>query len=112
MLERDRVVFNSFNGRFSDNPRAIYEELTRRVGGAAGTHVWMAKSPPLEDVHAPVLVIRAAESDVLPDVLLDAIMDGLPSAGATTVPGGHIVFWEAFAETGDAVRRFLEDSGS
>ncbi len=25
-----RVLYNSFNGAFSDNPRAIYEELTRR----------------------------------------------------------------------------------
>ena len=25
-----RIVYNSFNGRYSDNPRAIYEELTRR----------------------------------------------------------------------------------
>src|SRR5215213_6511961 len=32
------VVYNSFHGRFSDNPRGIYEELVRR--GADVTHVW------------------------------------------------------------------------
>src|SRR5688572_12946861 len=37
-----RVLFNSFNGRFSDSPRAIYEELIRR--DAAHDHVWM-RSP-------------------------------------------------------------------
>lgn len=72
----------------------------------------MAKAPPLEDVHAPVLLIRAAESDVLPDVLFEAVLAGLPSADSVTVPGGHIVFWEAFGETGEAVRAFLENSGS
>ena len=35
------VVYNSFNGRFSDNPRAIYEELARR--GGDWTHLWTAK---------------------------------------------------------------------
>jgi len=34
------VVYNSFNGRFSDNPRAIYEELARRTDG--WTHLWTA----------------------------------------------------------------------
>ena len=34
-----RVLFNSFNGSFSDSPRAIYEELVRR--GVTRAHVWM-----------------------------------------------------------------------
>jgi CDP-glycerol glycerophosphotransferase len=37
-----RVLFNSFNGQFSDSPRAIYEELVRR--GAAMDAVWMGTS--------------------------------------------------------------------
>jgi CDP-glycerol glycerophosphotransferase len=37
-----RVLFNSFNGSFSDSPRAIYEELVHRR--VAQSHVWM-KSP-------------------------------------------------------------------
>jgi CDP-glycerol glycerophosphotransferase len=36
----DRVLFNSFNGRFSDSPRAIYEELRRREGPLTAT--WIA----------------------------------------------------------------------
>jgi CDP-glycerol glycerophosphotransferase len=36
----DTVVYNSFHGRFSDNPRAIFEELSRRTSEA--THVWTA----------------------------------------------------------------------
>jgi CDP-glycerol glycerophosphotransferase len=36
-----RIVYNSFQGRYSDNPRAIFEELSRRVPGL--THVWTAR---------------------------------------------------------------------
>ncbi|MCZ2827721.1 CDP-glycerol glycerophosphotransferase family protein [Modestobacter sp. VKM Ac-2986] len=35
-----RVVWNSFNGRYSDNPRALYEALRARGGGEE--HVWLA----------------------------------------------------------------------
>jgi CDP-glycerol glycerophosphotransferase len=37
-----RVVYNSFQGHFSDNPRAIYEELVAR--GDERTHVWTAEA--------------------------------------------------------------------
>jgi CDP-glycerol glycerophosphotransferase len=44
-LDPRRVVYNSFQGRFSDNPRAIYEELARRTQDC--THVWTGgKSEP------------------------------------------------------------------
>jgi CDP-glycerol glycerophosphotransferase len=35
-----RVVYNSFAGRYSDNPRAIYEALVAE--GGAVSHVWLA----------------------------------------------------------------------
>jgi len=35
-----RVVYNSFAGRYSDNPRALYEALAMR--GDAVEHLWMA----------------------------------------------------------------------
>ena len=34
-----RIVYNSFEGRFSDNPRALYEALHARDGGHE--HVWL-----------------------------------------------------------------------
>jgi CDP-glycerol glycerophosphotransferase len=37
------VVYNSFNGRYSDNPRGIYEELARRTDG--WSHLWTAAGP-------------------------------------------------------------------
>jgi len=35
-----RVVWNAFNGRYADNPRALYEALLARGGGEE--HVWLA----------------------------------------------------------------------
>ncbi len=35
-----KVVYNSFGGRYSDNPRAIHERLVQRDQGL--THVWLA----------------------------------------------------------------------
>jgi len=40
------VVYNSFNGRYSDNPRALHEELLRRGGNWA--HLWTASRPDAE----------------------------------------------------------------
>jgi CDP-glycerol glycerophosphotransferase len=36
-----RIVYNSFHGRFSDNPRALYERLRSRPGHE---HVWLAEA--------------------------------------------------------------------
>jgi CDP-glycerol glycerophosphotransferase len=51
-----RVLYNSFNGRFSDNPRAVYEELVRR--GVDAEHVWTTRErepdPFPEDVRTSV----------------------------------------------------------
>jgi CDP-glycerol glycerophosphotransferase len=36
-----KIVYRSFDGRYSDNPRAVYEALLAR--GDAVEHVWMCK---------------------------------------------------------------------
>jgi CDP-glycerol glycerophosphotransferase len=38
-----RIVYNSFAGRYSDNPKPIYEELRRRHPD--DDHVWLADAP-------------------------------------------------------------------
>ena len=39
-----RVVWNAFNGRYADNPRALYEALgaRRATCGGGEEHVWLA----------------------------------------------------------------------
>ncbi len=70
----------------------------------------MAKPPPLDRVAAPTLLVRGRDSEVVPDALVDIVCETLADCEVVTVPGGHIVMWDAFDETASAVLAFLEDS--
>jgi pimeloyl-ACP methyl ester carboxylesterase len=70
----------------------------------------MAKPPPLDRVRAPTLLVRGRDSEVVPEALVDIVRESLPDCTLVTVPGGHIVMWDAFDETADAIGGFLEDS--
>ena len=67
-----KVVWNSFNGRWSDNPRALYEALTSR--GGAEEHVWLADprhaaafpaDVPTVPIGTPAAVAALESADVL-----------------------------------------------
>jgi len=70
----------------------------------------MAKAPPLDRVSAPTLLIRGRDSEVVPPSLQEFICDTMSHCRSVTVPGGHIVMWDAFDETADAILGFLQDS--
>jgi lipase len=70
----------------------------------------MAKPPPLDRVHASTLLVRGRDSEVVPEPLADVVLETMSSCKLVTVPGGHIVMWDAFDETADAVLAFLQDS--
>jgi lipase len=64
--------------------------------------------PPFESLHVPTLLVRGALTDVVPEALADVYREALgDEIDVVTVPGGHIVLWDAFAETADAIERFL-----
>jgi len=67
----------------------------------------LAKPPPLARVSAPILLVRAADSEVVPEVLVDVFVASLPDAEVVVVPGGHVVMWDAFDEAADAIQAFL-----
>ena len=78
------VVYNSFHGRFSDNPRALYERL-RATGGArphnlpAPTTSFVGREAELERV-VQILCRRTKNNPVLigePGVGKTAIVEGL-----------------------------------
>src|SRR5438552_14139 len=48
-----RIVYNSFHGRYSDSPRALYERLRGRPGL---DHVWLADSAHLAAFPAETIV--------------------------------------------------------
>jgi lipase len=69
----------------------------------------MAKSPPLDGLKAPMLLIRSRESQVVPQSLVDVVLASVPHCEVVTVPGGHTVMWDALDETADAILAFLDD---
>ncbi len=64
--------------------------------------------PPFDTIRVPTLLVRGAVSDVVPEVIVDLMRDGAGDAfEAVTVPGGHIVMWDAYEQMADAVDAFL-----
>ena len=44
-----------------------------------------------------------------PEPLQDVVCETMSDCRSITVPGGHIVMWDAFEETADAILGFLDD---
>ena len=84
--------------------------LRYRVCRSAVVAAWseMATKPP-PPARVPTLVVLGAESWLLQDEELETYHTALGDELLTvvTVPGGHTVYWDAFAETADALDAFL-----
>jgi lipase len=66
--------------------------------------------PPPETLRAPTLLVHARDFGLVRADQIEAYRTGLGERiEIVDVPGGHIVYWDAFEETADAVERFLED---
>jgi lipase len=64
--------------------------------------------PPWNRLRIPTLLVAGAQSDVVPEALLDVFRHELGEAlEIALVPGGHIPLWDAYDETADAIERFL-----
>jgi lipase len=105
-------------------PRALLEEEVREhlVQGEDGRWRWrylqsavvagygeLAQTPPpWDEVRVPTLLVAGAESNVVPEAVVDVLRHELGELLEVVItPGGHIVLWDAYAETADAVERFL-----
>ena len=62
--------------------------------------------PPPETVRVPLLIVHAPAFGLVREEHLAAY----PDAEILAVPGGHMVYWDAWEQTADALERFLEDS--
>jgi lipase len=72
----------------------------------------MCTNPPqFEQVRVPTFVVLGERSALVTAEQLEAWRDALGDLlAAVTVPGGHIVLWDAYDETADAVAEFLARS--
>jgi lipase len=66
-------------------------------------------TPPagLERVRVPTLVLYAPEFGLVRDRQLEALGAAPGPVQTVTVPGGHMVFWDAYEQTADAIDAFL-----
>jgi lipase len=69
-------------------------------------------SPPPERLSVPTLLVYAAEFGLVRPDQLDAYRSALGERlELVAVPGGHMVIWDAYEQTADAVQAFLEPQG-
>jgi lipase len=73
----------------------------------------LARQPPAwELLQVPTLLVVGADTDVVPPAVVDALRSELAGLEVVTVPGRHIVLWDAYEETADAIVGFLENPGA
>jgi lipase len=66
--------------------------------------------PPPETLRVPTLIVHANEFGLVREDQIDAYETILGDlVRVVGVPGGHMVYWDAYEQTADAVQRFLED---
>jgi pimeloyl-ACP methyl ester carboxylesterase len=64
--------------------------------------------PEWERLRVPTLLVVGAETDVVPEAVVDVLRHELGELlEVVVVPGGHLVLWDAFEQTADAIERFL-----
>jgi lipase len=63
-------------------------------------------APPPEMLRAPTLLVHAKQFGLVREDQLEAYRD---RAESVAVSGGHMVIWDAYDATADAVERFLEN---
>jgi pimeloyl-ACP methyl ester carboxylesterase len=65
--------------------------------------------PPPETLRVPSLLLHAGRFGLVREEQLEAYGTVLGDLIATVeVPGGHIVYWDAYEETAGALERFLD----
>ena len=70
------------------------------------------RPPDWELLQVPALLVVGADTDVTVPAVVDALRTELAGLEVVTVPGRHVVLWDAYAETAKAVETFLEDAGA
>lgn len=71
----------------------------------------LSQRPPAWDLlQVPTLLVVGADTDVVPPIVVDALRSELEDLEVVTVPGRHVVLWDAYEETADAIDHFLENA--
>ena len=67
--------------------------------------------PPPETLRVPTLLVHAGQFGLVREEQLETYATVLGDRlEVVEVPGGHMVFWDAYEQTATALQRFLEDA--
>jgi pimeloyl-ACP methyl ester carboxylesterase len=70
-------------------------------------------APPPETLRVQTLLVHAGQFGLVREEQLDAYRIALGDLiEIVEVPGGHIVYWDAYEQTADAIEQFLENARS
>jgi lipase len=118
----DAIQSRIDSGRYPHTPREFFEEDARehleagpdgrlrfRFCRSAVVTAWSDMATPHPPApRVPTLLVLGAQSWLVLDEQVEELRARLGELlQVATVPGGHTVFWDAFAETADAVDGFL-----
>ena len=109
---------------FPPSPREFVEEEARehlaestdgrlrwRYSPAAAATIYgelCTEPPPSSSLCAPALLVHASQFGLVrEEQLAEYVSDLRDRLETVAVPGGHIVYWDAFEETADAIEKFL-----
>lgn len=70
------------------------------------------RPPDWELLQVPTLLVVGADTDVTVPAVVEALRTELAGLEVVTVPGRHVVLWDAYVETADAIGTFLENAGA
>src|SRR5438093_1297069 len=112
MLERGRLVVAydlRGHGRSPwSGPQTIEQHADDlHEAGAAALEAAAHPEARLADVLCPTMLVHGHESRWLTDGDVEAAHDAVRRLRVEEVPGGHVVLWDAMAETSALVRDFL-----
>ena len=67
--------------------------------------------PPPETLRVPTVLVHAGAFGLVREEQIDAYQVALGDLiEVVEVPGGHMVYWDAYEQTADVIERFLEDA--
>jgi lipase len=96
-----------------EGPDALFRYRYCRSTVIAGYGELCTPPPPPETLRVPTLLVHAGQFGLVREEQLDAYATVLGDLiEIVEVPGGHMVYWDAYEQTADAVEAFLENAGA
>jgi lipase len=93
------------------SPDGLYRYRYCRSAVVTGYGELCTPPPPPESLRVPTLLVHAEQFGLVREEQLEAYATVLGDLlEIVSVPGGHMVIWDAYDETAAALERFLEDS--